>query len=465
MHSFTSLPVEILHRVVHFADCGSLKELRLTCRSLSDIGKGRLFESITVFAEEEKSSDNFEKFLEDSSRAQLVAKVTFDLSKWEGDFDEDALDDTGEDSDLFTNQVKMRKFIKLFGRLRELPRLRSVVLRFHPDCCVDDVWKDVPQSVELRSLIMKHFMASLASLPRPTQELAIRDLQNVNETDPEVVENITKVLGNLRALRLNITNEHDEGNGEHDLEQAEPHIFFPELSSFWLKPALSNLQHLTLYSSNYWGYYPKCDFQGIHFPQLKTIGLGNYAFVHDSQLDWILSHSSTLTELYLDDCPILFEVAIYNKEKTLLDPETYTSSPGLGDANWASYDKRWHHYFKAFQNDLPHLRHFRYGHSQHWWDDDTTPFEREGDITMGIHDESYMVFCDGYGPSPYMKRMIRTQGEGRDVEWVNETVLPWIEEDQTSLEELLAKIGMDHVMDEESENQIDRARWERTPRE
>jgi hypothetical protein len=241
-------------------------------------------------------------------------------------------------------------------------------------------------------------------------------------------------------------------------------VFFPQITPFWLKPTMSNLEHLTLYSNNYWGYYPKCDFQGIHFPRLKTLALGNYGFVHDSQLDWILSHGKTLTELYLDDCPILFEVAIYNKERTYLDPNTYINKPEAGERHWASYDKRWHHHFKSFQENLPRLRHFRYGHCPHWWDDDTTPFERETEIIMGIHDESYMVFCDGYGPSPYMEKMIYDGVRDNDTGFVEGNPLPWIGEDQTSLEELLAKIGQGFVMNRRSRYQIEQARNKRTPR-
>lgn len=64
---------------------------------------------------------------------------------------------------------------------------------------------------------MKQVISSLVSAPRLPRELAIQDLANVNETDSAVVAMIAKVLGGLQSLRLNIANEHDEGNGENDL--------------------------------------------------------------------------------------------------------------------------------------------------------------------------------------------------------------------------------------------------------
>jgi hypothetical protein len=77
---------------------------------------------------------------------------------------------------------------------------------------------DVPQGFEQREGILKRAMSTFASLPRPLQEIAIRDLQNVNTTDPTVAADIAKVLGGLRSLRLNITNEHREFHGELDFQ-------------------------------------------------------------------------------------------------------------------------------------------------------------------------------------------------------------------------------------------------------
>lgn len=187
----------------------------------------------------------------------------------------------------------------------------------------------------------------------------------------------------------------------------------------------------------YFGFYPKCDLREIHLPHLQTLSLGNYTFVHDSQLDWILSHGATLTELYLDDCPILFEVSIVDKDRTYLDPNGLESRAEFGGDYWASYSTRWCDYFRAFSDGLPLLRHFRNGHGQGWWtEDDHTPFERETEIDIVLNEESYMVFCDGFGPSPYMQHMIYS---GTDFE--HGDCMPPTEEDERALRELLVKLG------------------------
>lgn len=235
------------------------------------------------------------------------------------------------------------------------------------------------------------------------------------------------------------------------------HTFFSTLPSFWLKPALQILEHLTIYSNVYFGYYPKLDLRGVHFPRLRTLALGKYAFVHDSQLDWILSHRDTLTELYLDDCTILWAVAPSNKERTYLGEDSYTTHPNLVGRGYATYDTRWHHYFQSF-HELRHLRHFRYGRSE-YWRGNTIPFERETEIIIGMHEESYLTFSDSYA-----QELSYDYGAWLRMKWEEGGPLPWIEEDQTSLEELLAKIGQRYVIDEATEHQIALARELRRPR-
>lgn len=117
------------------------------------------------------------------------------------------------------------RFLKLFDCLREFPSLQSVVLCFpHMLSEQDGYLKDTEellQCIGFRSHLMERFMSALSSLPRPPQELAIRDLQNVSLTHPEVVA-MARILGCLRSLRLNITDVLEEGNGENDILVCPP---------------------------------------------------------------------------------------------------------------------------------------------------------------------------------------------------------------------------------------------------
>ncbi|EIT79557.1 hypothetical protein AO1008_01882 [Aspergillus oryzae 100-8] len=406
MQSLTSLPTEILHKIIRFAEPESLKTLRQVCRSLGEIGKERLFESITVYAKEE-SCDKFTDFLENEDRdcLHLVTKVYLDLSAFEYDgyrvYNHGIWEGPREKT--------FRRFVRLFPRLKELPRLRSIVLGFYPESPggVDGVL-DVPYTLGIRSAAIKEFLSAITTLPQVPQELAFRELLNVNESNQDEVEKIEKVLQNLRSLRLNITNPHNWG--DHD----DMHTFFSTLPSFWLKPALQILEHLTMYSNVYF-------------------------------------------ELYLDDCTILWAVAPSNKERTYLGEDSYTTHPNLVGRGYATYDTRWHHYFQSF-HELRHLRHFRYGRSE-YWRGNTIPFERETEIIIGMHEESYLTFSDSYA-----QELSYDYGAWLRIKWEEGGPLPWIEEDQTSLEERLAKIGQRYVIDEATEHQIALARELRRPR-
>lgn len=111
-----------------------------------------------------------------------------------------------------------RRLVRLFPRLKELPRLRSIVLGFYPESPggVDGVL-DVPYTLGIRSAAIKEFLSAITTLPQVPQELAFRELLNVNESNQDEVEKIEKVLQNLRSLRLNITNPHNWGDPETTL--------------------------------------------------------------------------------------------------------------------------------------------------------------------------------------------------------------------------------------------------------
>lgn len=159
-------------------------------------------------------------------------------------------------------------------------------------------------------------------------------------------------------------------------------------------------------------------------------------FVHDSQLDWILSHRNTLTELSLFVCAIVWNIKeTDNKEMAYLDLDSYTTHPGTGGSRYATYDKRWHDYFKSFQ-DLPHLRRFQYA-----GDEGYTPFAEEEPTELGMHQASYMLYRSNGYEEPFLYR----EDSGRDLNFVGE----WIIEDEKSLEELYAKLGYKYAIDDE----------------
>ncbi|KAE8423046.1 hypothetical protein BDV36DRAFT_309317 [Aspergillus pseudocaelatus] len=446
MVGLLSLPTEFVDRIFALIDLQTRKALRLANPRLSIIGQRWIFHT-TVVSPTEASCDRFDRILESSRLASYVRKIylnTWDLGNDNIEEQYFEHEDHEEDTGLHP------RFWDVFDRLKDFPRLQSVVLRFHQECDEDDKY-DAPQSSEFRFAVMARMMAVLKSLPRPLHELGLRDIYNVNVTNKETVANLQNVLGSLRSLRLNIANVNRGLSGSSDYHRNPPQNFHSELPLFWLKPTMSNLEHLTLYSSLYFGFYPVCDLRDIRFPRLKTLSLGNHTFIHDSQLEWILSHGSTLTELYMDDCVIIWAASIYHRcGPTLLPREEFHMHPDLPDQLYTTYDKRWVDYFRAFEKGLPNLRQFHFGHSPYWGEEDTTPFEHECEIRIGFHEECYLVFCDGFLPSEYMQQMTwRKDEEGGGRKYVKGEGIKPSTEDRQALIDLCAKVGQTVTLHEE----------------
>jgi hypothetical protein len=146
-----------------------------------------------------------------------------------------------------------------------------------------------------------------------------------------------------------------------------------------------------------WGYLPRDDLRGMHFPKLQKLDLGSYTFSHDWQLEWIAAHGATLQELTLDDCPIVHQMRDYGQ----LDSEGYAVDPAsdMGPERTWKYDRRWSYYFAKIEKRLPKLKSFRYGigpwGSQNYFEDDV--------LNKGVSRTGYICFNRGLGPTPWIE--------------------------------------------------------------
>ncbi|RMJ20237.1 hypothetical protein CDV36_000122 [Fusarium kuroshium] len=178
-------------------------------------------------------------------------------------------------------------------------------------------------------------------------------------------------LPSLIDLKLLIATEIDESMNDHIAYYEEKYEFFDHLPTTWLAPSISdNLRVLSLFYAEYWGWLPKMDFRGMEFPRLKVLALGQYVFSHDWQIDWIASigqqnGSGGLEELYLDDCPLLFQ-ALQASPLDANDPG-YPSLRTIlaeADADMFKYSMRWYHVFPRWAKSLKALKVFRMGHGE-----------------------------------------------------------------------------------------------------
>ncbi|RHZ54879.1 F-box protein [Aspergillus thermomutatus] len=435
MASITVLPSELLARIVSFLDRSSLKALRETSRVLSQFATPQLFNTLHLFPDEE-SYEAVDSITNNATFKKMVRKVYVNTC-------EDDYDSYDEEEVELTKDFKDR-----IAKFKDCPNVQSAVLRFDKHCSTGrESWmREHPETVAFRTKTLQVFFKWLASFEVPLRELGIRNMQDINVNDDRISANIKKVLQNIRALRLSIVTEHNEAAPEDDLDVfPEPHDFFAQLPSVWLKPSASSLEHLTLYCGNYFGFYPKLELSEVHFPHLESLAFGNYCFVRDSQLEWIVSHAATLTDLYFDDCAILYDVCLAEEHMADRCPfkksemETRRKDDGRTRRKYyLSYDKRWHHYFDCFRTKLPLLRHFVIGSSD-WYQG--VPFEKEAEITIGLFKNRYMACYDGYGPSPYLEPDFVPH------EWEKEGP-KCDEEDRDSLRLLLEKTGQSLVEDQ-----------------
>jgi hypothetical protein len=221
------------------------------------------------------------------------------------------------------------------------------------------------------------FTGSLSQV-MPLNELTISNLADYYDPDLASSAAFKKVMSmpSLTNLKLFITTEINEDTDDSTAYYEEKYAFFDSLPNTWLSQSISdNLTVLSLYARDYWGWFPKMDFRNMKFPQLKVLALGHYVFSHEWQIDWISSigrgdGGEGLRELYLDDCPILYQAFQasplddsdpgYPALETVLDHEN-------GELH--SYTMRWSHVLSRWSTTMRGLREFRMGHG-HWTADE-----------------------------------------------------------------------------------------------
>lgn len=127
----------------------------------------------------------------------------------------------------------------------------------------------------------------------------------------------------LKALHLQLAYDELE-TAFHNLPRqlGDRFDYFENLPKTWLTPEIaSNLRVLSLSYENYWGWSPKMDFRtvnpGVGLPNLRVLSLGCYVFSYKWQVDWVASLGRKngrggLEELYLKDCPIMWEAKVHS---------------------------------------------------------------------------------------------------------------------------------------------------------
>ncbi|KAF5694023.1 hypothetical protein FDENT_1327 [Fusarium denticulatum] len=203
------------------------------------------------------------------------------------------------------------------------------------------------------------------------QELTISNLadyHDLNLTSSNAWQQLLS-LPHLQDLKLLVAREYYWLKNQTSFPP-ERHEFFQKLPCTWLSPSLGDhLRTLSLYYTEYWGWFPRMNLYEIGtLPQLKVLALGKFAFMDERQTNWIASigesnASGGLEELYLDDCPILYNARKRSPLTTDGYPDQHADSANIRASSVTKeYNIRWHHVLETWRRRMKGLKKFIMGH-------------------------------------------------------------------------------------------------------
>ncbi|KAK4450176.1 f-box domain protein [Podospora aff. communis PSN243] len=372
------LPEELCCRIAHLLDAKDAGSLRLTCKRLYAAATESLFSFVRLLPNEE-SVARYNDILASPSLNQLVKRVELNTLDPDGPW----VEEEGFGAELEDDVLEAFKSFPSFTRLT------GVTVGFSPRVSSDQGITEWPQDIGFRQSILRGLFSALAQ-PSASRinDVCFSNLQNWNDTSGNFMafDDVVNVLGRLTALRLYIATELSDPEGEYQRQReyqdahplsrgiylSELHSFMHQLPSAWLQPAAKNLTTLCLFQDFCFGFCPKLDLRGVHFPNLKTLAFGSYVFSHQWQLDWISSHSATLENLHLQECPVLHYMT-FPGDAFSPDPEGYPdwrifSNVGIAPRTsvYRANNLTWALILNHFRDHLQALRYFNSGISGPW---------------------------------------------------------------------------------------------------
>ncbi len=430
------LPVELQRQCLGHLDIETLRSLRLTSKAILTLATEALFYTIKLVADD-NSAKKYNALLEHEALGPLVRTVVFrthvrtsNRSVWDNESQDE---DESEDEDAF------ERFTDGMRAVSKLKNVREVCVQFTIPCAgpsdPDDVWgREVAETASCRSEVLAALFAGVRKAEK-VDALTIVNLQDYTEESIYKNEDFQVVRARLKQLHIQVTTEEDEAAPEHDINFPSLHQFFNnDVFEHWLTPTQHQLTHLTLYSLIVeFGMWPFCDLRKVHFPRLKSLSLGKITFAHDWQVEWINSHSGTLEELILDDCPIVFEAELDKEQAAMNWPHRFAPPKSFEDKYLSSdcsvkIPLRWYHVLSQFRTRLLLLKHFALGQGD--WDRNRM-FAQRYEMVPRLVIERYYTFEHG-SVSPWQTSEGLRDKHGNYHDWD----YPYKEGDGKDLEEL-----------------------------
>lgn len=428
--SLLNLPDEIKILLGQYLErTDDAKALRLTCRNFCNVLTPILFARLILRPNKEN-----EKVLGlfDSDKKSFVKSVVIVTSP-NPDFSLRGAPHVEEDELAPLEYEDMPEhFRSSISRLDELPHVDNLEVRHTEECALDRddslLSREIPEIIDYRADLWRATLSGLkldATHKSLVRTLTIRNLQNAEHESVTDGDEFAKLMAHLSGLHLSVCSERDDAAPESDIEFPEMHSCFPWMRQSVFEPALQNLTHLTLWFDTEWGFIPKFAFEGLLFPHLRSLALLWFTIANSKQIEWILSHGSTLRALYLEDCPIIHNMKILREGGNVkLDYDgselEQIPQPEDDDDDWCdffAFPKRWHECFDAMRHHLTHLTTFCFAASsigeEHYHAFEEHDFERRYCLGSELYRDRYIVYDDGIAPTHFLR--YGNEGEPNDI--------------------------------------------------
>ncbi|KAK4198546.1 hypothetical protein QBC40DRAFT_331203 [Triangularia verruculosa] len=312
------------------------------------------------------------------------------------------------------------EFLSAINGIAGLPNLGAVKIVFSQGCEGSDEKGDRWEIVEnfwtrmhtienvFIAILQRKALASAKDSSRsgitPITSLTIENLQNrrFEDFDDDFLSTdiFRSVVEDITELRLQVTHEYTEYGPDYDIYMRERHEFEPWLQKELLPCFASRLTSLHISFLENWGVAPGYfDGKGLHFPNLKSLTLGEYVVGHHDQFEWVLAHT-TLETLCLDRC-VIVSYLHYNDDdiRRWGNIPTHDWKKVSGDERLYSFSGTWEQVFDRIRVGLHNLVQFRMRNVVDQHSKLRTPDELGCRLTA----ERYVTFSSGICPSPWLE--------------------------------------------------------------
>jgi hypothetical protein len=368
-----TLPQEIIDLIASHCNLGSLLQLRLTCRSLSQAATRIVWESRTV----KPNAHVLTGFLGLLKRPHLLKHVRRIVLRLR----------SGSDfrKELYSGCQEALRLVNRF------PNLEHVCVDFKYTSEYDSVYWLGTERINreiFRSLFMAKLCAALNDTHHPLPRLHTLSFVHLEDWDSVTIRrspNFKSLLNRIPELRLGLS-----GNSESywmTLSTTALYSYYLKLCETWLEPTREHLTSLTIDSQVSWAYISHKQLLSdvLPLPKLKRLELGHFKITHVWQLDWILIHHNTLEQLRMHNC----HIAYYQSHEGILgaDGKIVISDPGTPPIYLN--DLRWARVFKMLEDGLPHLVEFRFGSANR------VTFDNGQLRKKGVYHDRYVAYSGG----------------------------------------------------------------------